>query len=131
MDATDPRFATNDDRVRNREALISVLESTFAATRGQELLELLAQAGVPAGKVRTLDEVYAWDQVESQGLKMSVEHARLGTVTLPGAPLRFFDTDECETTRTDHTAPPVLDAHGVGIRSWLHARDPELESFSA
>lgn len=131
VDATDPRFATNDDRVRNREALIAVLESTFAVTRAQELLELLARAGVPAGKVRTLDEVYAWDQVESQGLKMSVEHARLGTVTLPGAPLRFFDIGERETTRIDHTAPPVLDADGSAIRSWLHESEHGLESASA
>ena len=34
-----------------------------------------AMQRIPAGKVRTLDEVYSWDQVESQGLKISVEHA--------------------------------------------------------
>ena len=77
---------------------------------------------MPAGKVRTLDDVYAWDQVESQGLKISVDHATAGPLTLPGPPLRFFapgPDGEVETTRRDHTAPPVLGADGDAIRAWL------------
>ena len=77
----------------------------------------LAEVGVPAGKMRTLDEVYEWDQTASQGLVVDVEHAALGTVSLPGPPLRFF-ADEGEVVRT-HTAPPVLDQHGAEIRAWL------------
>jgi hypothetical protein len=50
---------------------------------------------------------------------MCVEHARLGQVTLPGTPLRFFDTQGRETTKNHHTAPPVLDADGATIRQWL------------
>jgi len=50
---------------------------------------------------------------------IDVEHASLGTLSLPGPPLRFFDTDGHETTGTQHTAPPVLDEHGDGVRAWL------------
>ena len=119
LDAVDPHFATNDDRVRNRSELVAALEQAFATISRRDLLLLLSEAGVPAGRGRTLDEVYDWDQVESQKLKISVDHARLGTVTLPGAPLRFFDPNGDETTRTDHRAPPVMDAHGPAVRSWL------------
>ena len=64
------------------------------------LLERLDRAGVPAGRVRSIDEVYAWDQTRSQGLLVDVEHASLGPLTLPGPPLRFFDD-------ADATSSPV------------------------
>ena len=123
LDAADPRFATNDDRIRNRPELVSVLEDAFAATSSRRLLEELSRAGVPAGKVRSLDEVYSWDQVHSQGLQVTVDHQRLGSVRLAGPPLRFFDGEENETTKTSHAAPPVLDADGATIRSWLSRDD--------
>ena len=55
-----------------------------------ELLDMLNQAGIPAGKVRTLDEVYAGTRSPSQGLMVEVEHPVLGHGELPGPPLRFF-----------------------------------------
>jgi len=92
----------------------------FADFEAGPLLAKLNGAGIPAGKVRTLDEVYEWDQVRSQGLVIDVEHKVLGTVSLPGPPLRFFGpADTAETTPTAHTAPPLLDQHGDQIRTWL------------
>ena len=79
-------------------------------------------AGIPAGKVRTLDEVYEWPQLLSQGLKISVDHSTLGPIDLPGPPIRFFDAAggaEVETTRTEHTAPPTLGEHAEMIKAWL------------
>jgi crotonobetainyl-CoA:carnitine CoA-transferase CaiB-like acyl-CoA transferase len=122
LDPDAPGFATNGERVGRREEVIELLEGVFADIPAEELLARLAAAGVPAGKVRALDEVYGWDQVESQGLKIAVEHATAGPLTLPGPPLRFFapgPDGESETTRRDHTPPPVLGADGDAIRSWL------------
>jgi crotonobetainyl-CoA:carnitine CoA-transferase CaiB-like acyl-CoA transferase len=127
LDADAPGFATNGERVSRREEVIELLEGVFAGIEAPELLARLSKAGVPAGKVRTLDEVYTWDQVESQGLKISVEHPTAGPLTLPGPPLRFFTagTDgEQETTRRDHTPPPVLGADGEAIRAWLSGAEP-------
>ncbi len=69
--------------------------------------------------MRTLDEVYEWDQVASQGLLLDVEHASLGHLTLPGPPLRFFDAGGDEVTRREHAAPPLLDQHADEIRTWV------------
>jgi len=70
--------------------------------------------------VRTLDEVYKWDQVHSQGLMIDVEHEVLGKISIPGAPLRFFGpADAEEVTNTSHRAPPTLNQHGPAIRQWL------------
>ena len=99
--------------------MIEVVERAFADWDAEPLLARLAEVGVPAGKVRSLDEVYAWDQVASQGLLVDVEHRTLGSVTLPGPPLRFFDADGAEVTRRDHVAPPLLDQDADAIRAWL------------
>ena len=122
FDPEAPGMATNGERVDNRHQVIAMLEEAFARISPEDLLARLAAAGIPAGKVRTIDEVYGWDQTLSQGLLVDVEHATLGRVSLPGPPLRFFDPGrdgETETTRREHTAPPVLGADGDAIRAWL------------
>jgi crotonobetainyl-CoA:carnitine CoA-transferase CaiB-like acyl-CoA transferase len=112
-------LATNSERVAHRDRVIEVLEAAFADWEAEPLLAHLAEVGVPAGKVRTLDEVYAWEQTLSQGLLVDVEHPTLGPLSLPGPPLRFFAADGTERTPRDHAAPPVLDQHGAAIREWL------------
>ena len=114
-----PIFATNADRVANRAELIATIERVFADRSSADLLAQLETAGVPAGIVRSIDQVYAWEQTRSQGLVVEVEHTTLGTIELPGPPLRFFDFDGDEQTRRDHSAPPTLDQHGDAVRAWL------------
>ena len=119
IDPATEGLATNRDRAARRAQVVELIESVFASWDAEPLLARLAEAGIPAGKVRTLDEVYAWEQTKSQGLLVDVKHATLGTVTLPGPPLRFFAGDGKEVTRRDHAAPPTLDEHGDDIRAWL------------
>jgi crotonobetainyl-CoA:carnitine CoA-transferase CaiB-like acyl-CoA transferase len=124
LDADAEGMRDNAERVAHRDRVIAVIEAAFADLDADALLTRLADAGIPAGRVRTLDEVYAWEQTASQGLLVDVEHASLGTVTLPGPPLRFFDPSGAEVTRRDHQAPPVLDEHAARIRAWLDAPRP-------
>jgi crotonobetainyl-CoA:carnitine CoA-transferase CaiB-like acyl-CoA transferase len=119
LDPAAEGVATNAERVERREHVIELVEGCFATWDAGPLLARLDEVGVPAGKVRTLDEVYGWEQARSQGLLVEVEHQSLGPVTLPGSPLRFFDDAGAETTRTDHRPPPVLDADGATVRAWL------------
>ncbi|HWM75435.1 MAG TPA: CoA transferase [Nocardioides sp.] len=118
LDPADPRFATNSDRVGNRDELIEVIEGLFTDRTAEECLAALSDAGVPSGKVRTLDDVYGWDQTRSQGLVVSVDHETLGTLELPGSPIRF-DDDTHSGGRPTHLPPPTLDQHGDAIRAWL------------
>ena len=103
----------------NRERLIELVEGVFAGWKAADLLARLDEIGVPAGKVRTIDEVYAWEQTRSQGLLIDVDHDTLGRLRLAGPPLRFFDRAGQEVTRTAHVAPPTLDQHGPTVRCWL------------
>lgn len=121
LDPAAPGLETNGDRVASRERTIEVIEAAFADWDAEALLARLDEVGVPAGKVRSIDEVYEWEQTRSQGLLVDVEHTSLGKVTLPGPPLRFFDAAGGETTNRRHAAPPLLDEHGDLVRTWLEA----------
>jgi len=122
----DVRFATNRDRVAAREDLIVAIERALAQDNAEAWLAKLGDAGIPAGKVRTLDEVYAWDQTLSQGLLIDVEHPTLGTVSLPGPPLRF-DSNGFAGAREEHLPPPRLGEHNDSVRAWLDDLD-DLDS---
>jgi crotonobetainyl-CoA:carnitine CoA-transferase CaiB-like acyl-CoA transferase len=117
-DAAEEGFATNAERVAHRSALVSRIESLFASEPAEHWLALLAEAGVPSGKVRSMDDVYGWDQVLSQGLLLSVSHATQGDVNLPGSPIRF-DDNPFSGGRSTHLAPPTLGQHDASIREWL------------
>lgn len=116
LDAHDERFATNAARVEHRTELIALIERAFADSSSADVLQMLATHGIPAGRVRSIDEVYEWDQTASQGLLVSVDHASLGDITLPGPSLRFFEPDGAEVGRRAHAAPPTLDQHGEALR---------------
>jgi len=118
LDADDPRFATNPERVRHRDELIDEIEAIFAAEPAGHWLDLLEKARVPGGKVRTIDDVYAWEQTRSQGLLLDVDHASAGRIRLPGPVLRF-DDNAYAGGREVHLAPPTLGQHDQSVRAWL------------
>jgi crotonobetainyl-CoA:carnitine CoA-transferase CaiB-like acyl-CoA transferase len=95
--ARDARFATNPDRVVNRAALTDLVQ---AATRPRPRAELLAAceaAGVPAGPINRMDDVFADPQVIARGLQIA-PHG------VPGvrSPFRFSDA----ALALDRPAPP-------------------------
>jgi len=123
LDADDPDYVTNIKRLQNIDALTEQLERRFADLDGDALLAQLTDAGIPAGRIRSIDEVYAWEQTRSQRLTIDVKHETLGTLTLPGMAVRTFEMSPAgelrESTRLEHDAPPLLNADGAAIHSWL------------
>jgi crotonobetainyl-CoA:carnitine CoA-transferase CaiB-like acyl-CoA transferase len=113
-----PGFATNADRVGNRDGVIAAVNAAFAHQPLADLLPRLDELGIPAGEVRTLDRVYDWEQTRSQGLLVDVDHATVGRITLPGPPLRFDHGG-----LVAHTAPPTLGQHNTSVRRWLDEGD--------
>ncbi len=68
--ARDPRFLSNRDRVANRPALAAALAPALSQRRKNELLAAFAAAGVPAGPINDVAEVFADPQVEARGLRI-------------------------------------------------------------
>jgi crotonobetainyl-CoA:carnitine CoA-transferase CaiB-like acyl-CoA transferase len=65
------RFSTNPGRVRNREVLLAALEALTATWTRQELADALEVAGVPAGPINELDDVFANPQVIARGMAIA------------------------------------------------------------
>jgi crotonobetainyl-CoA:carnitine CoA-transferase CaiB-like acyl-CoA transferase len=134
LDPGDARFAANDRRVARRAELTDEIERRLRDADRGHWLGLLEAARIPAGSIRTIDEVYQWPQTRSQGLVIAVEHPVLGRVELPGPVLRFDDEDRtagagCAAAGAPgpepgplpgrHTAPPLLGQHDATVRAWL------------
>ncbi len=106
----DPRFATNRDRVINRDVLVADLEALVLTRRSAEWLEIFSSANVPAGPINTLDHVFCDPQVIARGMSQSLPHALAGRVPTVASPIRFADADLATPT-----APPTLGQHSDDV----------------
>ncbi|MFC3432522.1 CaiB/BaiF CoA transferase family protein [Sphingobium fuliginis] len=68
---SEARFATNPGRVRHREDLLAALEALTATWTRQELADALEDAGVPAGPINELNDVFANPQVVARGMAIT------------------------------------------------------------
>ena len=98
--------------MHNKEKVDEIVEDVFGRYPTEELLVELDRIGVPTGRIRSIREVYDWEQTRSQALLIDVNLSTLGS------PLRFFDPDGTEVTRTHHL-PPVLGADNDTVAGWL------------
>ena len=103
---TDPRFATNRERVRNYAALRPIVAEAFLTRTRDEWLTLLNNAGIPAGPVRDLHEVLTDEQLLARDMVHHLQHSTAGTVQVLGVPVKLSDT-----AGSVRTAPPALGEH--------------------
>ncbi len=90
--AQDPRFATNANRVENREDITDKLNAVFAQRTTREWVNALEQAGVPNGPINNLEQVFAEPQVVARGVRIEMDHPTAGKVPLVASPMRFSAT---------------------------------------
>jgi crotonobetainyl-CoA:carnitine CoA-transferase CaiB-like acyl-CoA transferase len=69
---TDPRFCANADRTANAAALDAAIAGATSGWTKQGLLDACHAAGVPAGPINRLDEVFADSQVIARGLRIEL-----------------------------------------------------------
>ena len=102
----DPFFATNQDRVANRESLAEVLNEVFAARDAREWIKELHQVGIPSGVINSIEDVFNHPQAQARDLKIEIDHPTIGEVAFPGFPYKFS-----ETPAQVHRPPPLLGEH--------------------
>ncbi|HET8599094.1 MAG TPA: CoA transferase [Segeticoccus sp.] len=115
--AEDPRFATNPQRVAHRSELVAALESALAAEDAELWLEVLREAGVPAGIVGDIGSALAL--AERLGLEPVVELGDGGRQVRH--PISYSGTD-----LRPPDPPPALGQDNESIRAWLH--EPAAEA---
>lgn len=124
--AEDPRFRTNPDRVRNRDALVKILEDVFVRKPAKEWLDSLEKAGVPAGPLNNLDEVFTDPQVLHRKMLIEVEHSKAGRVKVTGVPVKLS-----KTPGAIYLPSPALGEHTDEILKSIGYTDREIAVFRA
>jgi len=102
----DPRYQTNPLRLQHRDELTEEVREVMRGLTSADILDRLELAGVPAGPIRTLGEVFADEDVQRRGLQLRVEHEQLGEVSVPGGPWRIDGAPV-----SARLPPPVLGQH--------------------
>ncbi|OZI47438.1 CoA transferase [Bordetella genomosp. 5] len=124
--ADDPRFAINPQRVRNRAELVPILVERMATGARDTWLIELEKAGVPAGPINTLDQVYEDPHVLARQMKRELPHPLGGTVPVAASPLKLSGSPV-----QYHRAPPVLGEHTREVLSgMLGLSDDEIDALA-
>jgi crotonobetainyl-CoA:carnitine CoA-transferase CaiB-like acyl-CoA transferase len=111
--AKDKRYATNPDRVANREELVATLQEEFARGTADEWVENIREAGVPCGPVNTLADVFSDDHVLASGMLRNVEHPAAGTLKMLASPI-LVNGERLPIRRP----PPTLGQHTDEAGGW-------------
>jgi crotonobetainyl-CoA:carnitine CoA-transferase CaiB-like acyl-CoA transferase len=104
--ADDPRFSTNPGRVENRVELFKVMEAAFRTRTRDEWLAILHAEGLPAGAIRTVDQVMEAPELAERGVVQTVEHDVLGPIRIVASPIKLS-----KTPTTVRLAPCALGAN--------------------
>ncbi|MFQ6023056.1 MAG: CaiB/BaiF CoA transferase family protein [Acidiferrobacterales bacterium] len=88
----DPRFATNDARMKNLAVLIDTLTPLFKTRISADWLKRLEAAGVPAGPVLDIAQMHANPQTQAREMVVTVPHTRLGEFKTIGHPVKYSAT---------------------------------------
>jgi crotonobetainyl-CoA:carnitine CoA-transferase CaiB-like acyl-CoA transferase len=90
--ATDARFHTREERVKNYDALAAELATALKTKTRAEWLRLLEAEDVPVGPLNTIDEVFADPQVIALDMRKELPHRTRGSVSVVGNPVRLSAT---------------------------------------
>lgn len=120
--ASDPRFASNKQRVAHRAELIPLIRQATVFRTTAEWVAALEGAGVPCGPINDVAQVFADPQVQFRCLQVDLPHALSGTVPQVASPIRLSATP-VEYRR----APPLLGEHTLEVlTSLLGLSDAEV-----
>ncbi len=103
---TDPRFATNIERLHNRALVVGAIEAETRKRTMDDLIAALEKRAVPCGPINTIDRVFADPHVQARGLQKSVPHGGQGSLPSVASPLRLSDSPV-----TYDRGPPLLGEH--------------------
>jgi crotonobetainyl-CoA:carnitine CoA-transferase CaiB-like acyl-CoA transferase len=104
--ARDPRYAKNADRVRNRAALVPLLEDIVREKPMQFWAERLEAAGVPCGPINSIAQALADPQIVARGMQIERPHPLADSVPLVASAITL-DGERAASA----LPPPTLGQH--------------------
>lgn len=85
----DERFASNRERMANRDLLIAIISEAMRSNTTDYWVEKFEQAGVPAGPVRKIKDMLEDPQTLARDMVIEVDHPVAGPVQALGLPIKF------------------------------------------
>lgn len=107
----DKRFATNSERVNNRQILIPALEDKFKQKTVAEWVDLFKQVKVPCGPINRMSDIFADSHVSARIMLQTINHPAAGEIKTVWHPVRFCKMAEPGAI----SPPPLLGEHTADI----------------
>jgi crotonobetainyl-CoA:carnitine CoA-transferase CaiB-like acyl-CoA transferase len=119
----DPRFATLEARLENREALDAAVGAWTAARDADEIEQRLQTAGVPVHRATTSSDAFVDPQLSARDHFVTVEHPDLGPLPIENSRMRFSATPVCVTapgpTFGQHNQHVLTEILGMGEEEFI------------
>ncbi len=119
-------YQTNAGRVAHRNELVPQLQQVFQTKTTRDWLDLLLDAGLPAGAINDLSQVFAHPQIQAREMLQHVKHPTIGSLPQVGPVAKMS-----ETPASIRSAPPLLGADTATVlHEWLNYTDEQIHELS-
>jgi formyl-CoA transferase/CoA:oxalate CoA-transferase len=123
--ATDPRFERMENRLANYNELRPIIDQAVAPMTRAELLERMAEVGIPAGPINTVAEILEDPQIHARQMIVELMHPEYGPLRVLGIPVKLSDTPG-----TVETAPPLFGENNRDVLLQLGYSENEVANFA-
>ena len=121
---TDERFRSPQARSRNRDAMNAEIEAITMGRSSKAWIESFNEAGVPAGYIYSINEVFDDPQVKHLQMASPVHHPELGDISLVAQPVKLS-----EAPFRIRSATPELGEHTDEVLRAIGYSDGDIEQF--
>jgi crotonobetainyl-CoA:carnitine CoA-transferase CaiB-like acyl-CoA transferase len=123
--AVDTRFVENANRVKNYEALMPIVQNIIRMRPVDEWLSALRAAGVPAGRINTIDQALGDEHLVERGMIVEFEHPALGRIKSLATPVHLSDTPLIY-----RRPPPRLGEHTEEVLRELEIEQSQIQRLN-
>jgi crotonobetainyl-CoA:carnitine CoA-transferase CaiB-like acyl-CoA transferase len=121
---SDPRFTTNEDRLRRKDVLAGELESVLKSRDTDAWVTALLAAGVPCGPLRNYEQVCQDPHTLARDMVVTMQHPAEGEIRGLGIPVKLGDTPG-----QIRRPAPLLGEHTDELLAGLGYSAPEIDAL--
>lgn len=120
----DPRFLTLNDRKEHRSELQEICKNALRTKPTEEWVKIFSEIGVPNGKIRTIKEVFADEDLKKRDMIAKMWHPVAGDFEYMGNPVKMSSQTEVK-----NCPPPLLGEHTEAILKSLGYSEEKMEEL--
>ncbi len=124
--ATDPRFDSNANRIKNYEALKPIMDRAIHPLTRAEITERLSAVGIPVGPINTVGEILEDPHIRAREMVGELTHPEYGPLKMLGIPIKLSDT-----AGGLEQPPPRFGEHNAATLESLGYGEAEIAELAA